>query len=422
MRIPLQSATRKFLVLGSALFVACLYIGSASTEYLAAYFSERPDLLSLQRASRLAPGNAEYEHRIGRYFSLVAMSPSEALPHYQSAVTLGRDKARYWFSLAVTYQILGETGKQLDALERAIQSDPKTPDVAWQAANLYLVQGETAKAMHEFRIVLENDPSLTLPALQLCWRTNPDVDSLLREVAPPLAGVYATLLDFMISRKQTAAAAKVWAKMVELGQTVETRSIFDYLRYLIQEREVTQAGNVWRQAAAISELSNYQPSSADLVVNGDFSQPVLNGGFDWQYDKPAGVSFALDPGEGHLGVHSLLIAFAGQPMDDVGLRQIVPVQPGTHYDFSAYFKAPHMEGAGGARFTVQDFYSGDTLYLSDDLKNAEVWKQVNGTFTSQPDARLLVIRVRRIPAGSPIRGSLWIDGVRLTASQSESRP
>jgi hypothetical protein len=422
MRIPLQSATRKFLLLGSAVFVVLIYIGSASTEYLAAYFSEKPDLLSLQRASRLAPGNAEYEHRIGRYFSLVAMSPSEALPHYQSAVTLGRYKARYWFSLAVTYQILGETGKQMDALERAIQSDPKTPDVAWQAANLYLVQGETAKAMHEFRIVLENDPSLTTPALQLCWRANPDVDSLLRDVAPPVAGVYASLLDFMISRKQPAAAAKVWTKMVELHQTIETQSIFAYVRYLVQQREVSQAAEVWRQAASISELSNYQPSSADLVVNGDFSLPVLNGGFDWQYDKLAGVSFALDPTEGHLGVHSLLISFAGQPIDDVGLRQIVPVEPGTRYDFSACFKAPHMDGAGGARFTVEDFYSGDTLYLSDDLKNAEVWKQVNGTFTSKPDARLLVIRVRRIPAGSPIRGSLWIDGVRLAASQSESRP
>ena len=250
MRISLQSATRKWLLLGSALFVALLYMGSASTEYLAAYFSERPDLLSLQRASRLAPGNAEYEHRIGRYFSLVAMSPSEALPHYQSAVILGHDKARYWFSLAATYQILGERAKQMDALERAIQSDPKTPDVAWQAANLYLVQGETARAMHEFRIVLENDPSLTLPALQLCWRTNPDVDSLLREVAPPLAGVYATLLDFMISRKQPAAAAKVWTKMVELHQTIETRSIFAYVRYLVQQREELRALRAAQPAAA----------------------------------------------------------------------------------------------------------------------------------------------------------------------------
>jgi hypothetical protein len=237
-----------------------------------------------------------------------------------------------------------------------------------------------------------------------------------------VAGVYASLLDIMISRKQPAAAAKVWRKIVELHQTIEAQSIFAYVRDLVQQREVTQAADVWRQAASISELSSYQPSSGNLVVNGDFSLPVLNGGFDWQYDKLAGVSFALDPTEGHLGVHSLLISFAGQSIGDVGLRQIVPVEPGTRYDFSACFKAPHMDGAGGARFAIQDFYSGETLYLSDELKNAEVWKQVNATFTSKPDARLLVIRVQRIPPGSPIRGSLWIDGVRLAASQSESRP
>jgi hypothetical protein len=46
----------------------------------------------------------------------------------------------------------------------------------------------------------------------------------------------------------------------------------------------------------------------------------------------------------------------------------------------------------------------------------EVWKQVSGTFTSGPDTKLLVIRLQRIPAGSPIRGNLWIDGVRLVAA------
>jgi hypothetical protein len=80
-----------------------------------------------------------------------------------------------------------------------------------------------------------------------------------------------------------------------------------------------------------------------------------------------------------------------------------------------------MEGAGGARFAVQDFYTGATLFLSDDLKNAEVWKQVAGSLATGPDTKLLAIRLQRIPAGSPIRGNLWIDGVRLVASQQETK-
>lgn len=421
MRIPLQSPIRKLLLFGPSLLLAITYIGFAATEYLAAYYSGKPDLESLQRATRLAPGNAEYDYRIGRYFSLVTLSPAAAARSYRSAVALDPYRARYWFGLATAYQVLGETENQMHALERAIQSDPKTPDVAWQAANLYLVQGETAKAMKEFSVVLENDPSLAFPALQLCWHANPDVDVLLRDVVPPVASVYSTFLDFLISRKQSAAAARVWAQMVQLHKPVEAQHVFEYIRYLIAEREVAQAGQVWQQAAAICDLSNYQPSSANLAVNGDFSLPLLNAGFDWRHEKLAGVSFALDPTESHLGTRSLLISFSGMAIDDVGLRQLVPVNSNTRYEFSAYFKAPHMEGAGGARFAVQDFYTGTTFFLSDDLKNAEVWKQVNGTFTSGPDTKLLVICVQHVPAESPIRGNLWIDGVRLVASQRGSQ-
>jgi len=420
MRIPLQSPSRKLLLFGPFLIFVLTYLGFATTEYLAAYFSERPDLASLQRAAKLAPGNAEYRYRIGRFFSLVSQSPAEAAQSYQSAVTLDPYRARYWLGLAGAQQILGETTKQAIALQRAIQSDPKTPDVAWQAANLYLVQGETAKAMQEFRVVLENDPSLAGAALQLCWRTNPDADALLRVAVPPVAGVYASFLNFLISRKQPEAAATVWTQMVQLHQPLEAPTVFAYVQYLIQEREIARAEQVWRQAAAVSDLANYQPSSANLVVNGDFSLPILNAGFDWQYEKTAGVSFALDPTESHLGARSLLISFAGQAIDDVGIRQLVPVAPNSHYDFSAYFKAPNMEGAGGARFSIQDAYSATTFFASEDLKNAEIWRRVTGGFTSRPETKLLVIRIERIPAGRPIRGNLWIDGVNLAASRRES--
>lgn len=420
MRIPLQSPTRKFLVFGPALLFVLTYIGLATTDYLAAYFSERPDLVSLEKAAKLAPGNAEYKYRIGRFFSLVSQSPADAARSYQSAVTLDPHRARYWLGLATAYQILGETANQSNALQRAIESDPKTPDVAWQAANLYLVQGEKAKAMQEFRVVLENDPGLAGPALQLCWRTNPDAEALLRDVVPPAATVYSSFLSILISRKQPGAADSVWTRMVHLQQPVEASTVFEYVRYLIQEHQIARAAQVWRQAATVSDLSNYQPSSANLVVNGDFSLPILNAGFDWQYERTAGVSFALDPTESHLGSRSLLISFAGQSINDVGLRQLVPVEPNTRYDFSAYFKAPHIEGAGGAKLSVEDSFGGTVFFVSDDLKNAEVWKPVTGAFTSGLDTKLLVIRLARLPVGSPIRGNLWIDGIRLAQGQRKS--
>ncbi len=400
-----------------SLLLAAVYIGYAATQYLAHYFSEKPDLVSLQRAAKLQPGNADYRYRVGRYFLLVERSPEAAVRSYSVAVALNPHKARYWFDLAAAYQLLGDRDEQKNALEHALRADPNTPDFAWEAANLYLVQGETDKALREFRVVIENDPYLPQAALQLCWRVKPDADALLRDAIPPTPAAYSSFLDLLISKKETAAAAKVWAQLVQLHQPVEAGWAFVYIRYLIAQGEVDQARLVWQQAANLCGLSAYQPSSENLVINGDFSLNVLNGGFDWLYHRSKDVSLALDPTQSHSGHRSLAIVFDSRGIEDAGIRQLIPVQPNTTYDFSAYFKAEDIQGAGGPRFAIQDLYSATAYFVSDELKDADFWKPVSGTFTTAPDAKLLVLRVQRVPAGSPIKGKLWIDGVRLVQKE-----
>jgi tetratricopeptide (TPR) repeat protein len=416
MRIPLQSPARKTCLLGASLALAAVNLGFATTQYLAAYFSERSDLVSLQRAVKLQSGNADYRYRLARYFVWV-QNPQAAVESYRAAVRLNPHQARYWFDLAAVYQQLDNTDAQKDALEHAIIADPKTPEFAWEAAHLYVMQGDPEKALRELRVVLENDLSLSWPALQLCLRISPYLDTILHEVLPPNPSVYFAFLESLMAQKDTAAAAKVWAQLAALHQPLEKRRVFDYMRYLIEHQEVDQARLVWQQAASLCGLSAYQPSSENLVVNGDFSLEILNGGFDWLYHKSRDVALALDPTKSRSGHRSLSIAFDGRGIEDAGIRQLIPVRPNSDYEFTAYFKAEDMQGVGGPRFAIQDLYSQNTYLVSEELKDAAFWKQVNGTFTTGADTKLLVLRVQRVPAGSPIRGKLWIDGVRLLQKQ-----
>ena len=62
---------------------------------------------------------------------------------------------------------------------------------------------------------------------------------------------------------------------------------------------------------------------------------------------------------------------------------------------------------------LQDIYSNKVFFQSDDLKFGSAWREVSGSFTSDPDTRMLVLRVARVPAGSPIRGKMWIDDFHL---------
>ncbi|MBV9574964.1 MAG: carbohydrate binding domain-containing protein, partial [Acidobacteriales bacterium] len=222
----------------------------------------------------------------------------------------------------------------------------------------------------------------------------------------------------LLSLRETQAASLAWKRLAELRQPVEKSFIFEYIRYLLALKAVDQARLVWQQSAVFPEFAAYQSSPDNLIVNGDFSLPVLNGGFDWLYERLPGVAIALDPAESHSGHRSLQIAFDGVGVDDVGIRHLVPVEPNTSYEFSAYFKAPNIEAAGAPQFVIQDMYSGTTYFTSEDIKDADFWKRIGGTFMTGPDTRLLILRLQRIPAGSPIRGRLWIDGVRLTKSNS----
>jgi tetratricopeptide (TPR) repeat protein len=418
MQISLRSPAAKIASLLAALLLATAYVALCGRQFLASYYSEKPDLAHLERAVRLEPANAEYRFRLGRYLALTQSQPEPVASAYRAAVYLNPHRARYWFELASAYQLLSDTNAQADALEKATLADPKTPDVAWQAANFYLVQGETEKALKEFRTVLENDPPLSNAALQLVWRMTPDIDTILREVIPPDPDAYYALLDALMVRKETGATERAWSQLVQLHKPIEARRVFEYMRFLVAQHEVDQARLVWQQAGVLSGLSAYQPSRENLVVNGDFSLPVLNGGFDWIYYRTPDVSLALDPTQAHTGHRSLSITFNTRPIDDAGIRQLIPVQPGATYDFSANFKAEDLEGAGGPRFLIQDVYN-ETIYLAtEDMGNADFWKPIGGTFTVGPDTRLVVLRIQRDPPGNVIKGRLWIDGVRL----EERRP
>jgi tetratricopeptide (TPR) repeat protein len=414
MEISLNSAGRKRVVIGAAATLCVVYLFLAGRLFVASLFGERAELASFQRAVALDPGNADYRNHLGRYYAMVARDPDAAIAPYRAAVQLDPHSARYWFDLASAYQILGDVSNQTLALEHAIQADPTTPDVAWEAANFYLVQGDDAKALREFRVVLQNEPTLADPAIQFCWRINPDVDALLRDVVPPGADAYLAFLNLLMRKQETAGTAKVWTALIATPQTFELRYVNEYLQYLFNHNDIDQARLVWQQAAPRFALSAYVPSGRNLIVNGDFGLEILNGGFDWQYEKQQSVTLTLDPSDFHGGHRSLLITFDGPGVNDAGVRQFIAVQPNSSYDFSAYYKNGEIEGAGGPHFTIQDVYTRAVLYDSDELKEAGFWKSATGEFTTGADTKLVILHIRRLPEGSPIRGKLWVDDFRLT--------
>jgi tetratricopeptide (TPR) repeat protein len=411
MQLQLGSVAKKTAIAGAVFMAATAYLGFAARQYLAAHYSDSTDFNQLKRAASLDPGNAESAEALGRYLLTAQQSPDAALPWLEKAARLNPHAADYWVDLAVAQQSLGKINQEKISLEQALRADPHTPKIAWTAANLYLAQGAAEDALRLFHSVLENDPVYMVAALSTCWKIRPDIDFLLAGVVPPQAD--SAFLEFLIASKQTDAANKVWQRIFSIHQPIERRYLFEYIRYLILEHDVEQASLVWQQAGKLAALEAYQPSSENLLVNGDFSMDILDGGFDWVHRDVKGSSLALDPTEMHSGARSLRIVLDGPGISDAGIAQLVPVEPGTAYEFSGFYKAQDLDGAGGMVFAVNDAYKDTPLFTSEDLHDADYWKETGGTFMTGPQTSLILLRIARVPSGSPIRGKLWIDGLKL---------
>ena len=410
-RLTLRSPAQKTLFVVMSLALTGLYGAFAGKDFLATRAAARGGPADLTRAVQLQPSNAEYHHRLG---NLLAASGdfSGAQRLYEAASHLNPHVAQYWLDQATHFQRSGDRRSQQRAIEKAIQVDPRTPEVAWEAANFYLLQGHADQALQQFHLVLDGSPDMAPAVLDLAWRATHDVDRLLAQTLPPEPAVYFAFLDVLGGYHELTAAGKVWAGLIHLRRPFDIPHGLAYINYLIEQKQIPQAVNAWQQLAIVNHMGSYLPSE-NLIVNGGFDADILNAGFDWQYYRQAEVELSLDDETFHGGHRALQIGFRGPGVDEVKMSHLVPLAPNSSYDFSAYFKTSQLEGPGAPRLAIIDAFTGQSYFTSDDLKNAEVWRQFGGTFTTGPAAQLATVRILRVPEGRPIRGNLWLDDLEL---------
>src|ERR1700693_4158729 len=134
MRIELRSPLRKYSFAAACFLIVALYLRFTLRAFLAAHLAATPDLSNLNKAIRLEPSNAEYRELLGRNLALSGVSLDKSISEYWAAIHLDPYEARYWLDLAGAYQVAGRTSEQGESVEHAVEADPTTPHVAWEAA------------------------------------------------------------------------------------------------------------------------------------------------------------------------------------------------------------------------------------------------------------------------------------------------
>jgi tetratricopeptide (TPR) repeat protein len=396
-----------------------VYIWFAVRLYVAHRLSTFNDPVSLQRAIRLEPRDANNYELLGQYLIWEAQDPKAAAGQFQQAVKLNPYMSSYWTHLAQAESNLGNDSEQTAALRKAIAVDPTTPELAWSAANFFLIQGDTDSALDQFAVVIRNDPRMAEAALERSWRAVGQVDPIQKRL-PPDPEIYLSLVRLLVARQQWVPAQQIWLAMLDLNRQFDAGSAVFYVDALLAAQDVPAAQKVWQQILDAS--TNLKPyiTPGNLVVDPGFDHEFLNAGFDWHYSAQSGVAMILDPTQTHEGSEALLITYAGAPNGDAGISQPVPVTPGVAYIASAWVKSEELETANGPQLTVFDGNHNQALARSEETLGSTGWHQAQVTFTAPKETNLVILRFSREPASTRIQGKFWIDNVHMTQNTEET--
>jgi tetratricopeptide (TPR) repeat protein len=398
--------------------LAGLYAWCAVGVYRAHRFGLKRDQVSLERAIQLQPHDASNYDLLGQYLIWKGQNPLAAASQFEQAVRLNPHASSYWLHLAQAENSLGNEQEQTRALRGALAVDPTTPEVAWEAANLFLVQGKTDEALDQLAVVVRNDPTMAEVALDTSWRALGDVDPIRRRL-PPDPEIYLKFVKVLVARQQWTAAEQVWLSMLQLNQVFDPRAALFYVDGLLAQRNVTSAQKAWQELEEKSASLKPYVTPDNLVINMGFEHDFLNAGFDWHYVPLPGIAVMLDSTQAHRGSESLLITFSGST-DDAGVWQYVPVTPDITYVASAWVRSEELESANGPRLVICDAYTKTELSQSEETLGTTNWHRVEAKFTAGRDVALIAVRFSRNPGDTRIRGQFWVDDVRLSQPGSAS--
>jgi hypothetical protein len=404
----------------SLLLVACLV--EIAREAVAARFGENNSLAGLDRARRWDPSNPTYAVQLA--LSIAENSPGadprEVVRLLEEATRLGPRRADTWASLGGGLESAGRVSDAVGAYERALEFFPKSPEINWEFANLLIRAGEESKAIAPLRQAILGDPSLRTGAFDLAWRAGIPPDQILG-IIPVRQEILSAYLDYLVRTRRLDAATSVWNRLLASPESFDLDAAFRYFDALFYDHRVDKLTTVWADLSRHEPgRIHWQPGNANLITNGGFENPLMNGGFDWRTPGIEGAAVGIDTSFVHNGARALFVRFDGTRNLDFGhVVQYVSVKPDTSYRFLAYARAERITTDSGPRIAIYDAFDRKALSLeTENLLGSMDWREQELAFHTGPRTNLIVVQVARPPSrkiDNRIAGTLWLDDFSLIA-------
>jgi tetratricopeptide (TPR) repeat protein len=429
MEIPLEDLGRRRIALGVSLVIAAVLIFQAGEISLASHRLDSEKLALMERGAAMLPGDGSAWDRLGRLrqWDFADSDLSGAIDDYQRAVRDDPRSAHFWMDLASAYETSGDDARAREAYLRAKSVYPASAEVAFHYGNFLLREQQYPEAFRELQRAARTDPTLLPLVISRAWRSSEDINELLDSVLPADADAYSQALDFFASIHQAQPALAVWQRLLGLGKPFPLPRTFPFFDELIHEDRADDARRAWLEALAAAGLPHDEPPGRNLVWNGNFAQDFENGGLDWRWTPPMGVTMEVDFELAPNGSHAIRLDFNGG--SNLGIdepSQYVPVEPNRAYHFHGYMRTEQITTESGMRFSVTDpNHAGAINVLADNFTGSRAWTSVDADLTTGPATHVLLVRLFREPSRlfeNKLEGTVWIADVSLTPSSAQAGP
>ena len=419
-----SSAARGAVVLTAfVLFVFLSY--SAIRNARAVAQAGRDTKEGFQRAAQLEPGNAENWYLLGRYwqYNLEEPDSQKAIQSYRNSLSFDPNAGGTWAELGTAYELDGDIPAAQDSFLRAKQTYPLSAEVAWRYGNYLLRQGHTDEAFKEIRLSIEADPRRGAEAFSRCLRVEPNVDTILNQVIPPVSSVYVDVLRDLTADNQIENALKVWDRLATLNPHLALQDSYPLVKALLQRKDGARALQVWDEGANFAGLSQLRNPNS-VLWDGGFELGTVGEAFAWLFTPNAnGVQITPDTNEKHSGMRSMRLMFDGKMnINFSDVCEYAVVRPSTNYRFSAWIRTTGVTTEQGLRFRLDAMGTADrATVLTPEVHGTQPWTRIEAPWTSGRDVQFVQVCLARYQSEQPngdIQGTAWADDAALVPDSS----
>jgi hypothetical protein len=427
MRIALRSRASRIVaaVISIAAFIAMFtWISKA---FVAQQLGRTPTLRNLQLAARLDPIDSEYHSRLSRLYeyNLADIDPDRAAQQAAAAIKVNSYDPQAWLDLGAMLEFEGKTPEAEACLRKADFLAPNLPQIQWAIGNFFLLHGNIDESFRHFRVVLAGSDRYNQTLFDTAWKASGDPQKILSELIPEQIGPELSYLNYLAARRLYDETRDVWKQIVAGSEQFRPVDVAYYLQTLVAFRP-EQAYQVWNDLRAKGVIPpTDRQTRQNLVINGDFEQPVLNLGFDWTLAQSEAAVISIDQTNFHSPSHAVLVQFSGkQNVFFQNFAQIVKVEPNRAYRLQGFMRTEGITTDSGPRFRVYDPYNARILdKFSDDLKGDSTgWEPLLLDFKTPSKTSWVAVAVARVPSeklDNLIAGKVWVDDVTLTERPEE---